>query len=131
MGFPLSCLYFFFQLSPCSFPYSLHVYCVSIFSLIFILLGVMTVRLLPDQMHYSSLCTSSTIPSPRKCIIFPKKGNTGCIPLPCEAGCQVVTGGPEVVQEGLLTGCSCSVQPCHLHSAGAYDSNVKNIWWGL
>lgn len=142
IGFLLSCLYFFLQLSPYSFPYSLRVYCLSIFIVTFIPLGEMTVCLPPDQMHYWSLCTSSTVPSPRKCVTFPNKDNTQCIPFPIpltlfplgicsEAGCQVVTGGPEVVPAGLLTGCSCSVQPCHLSSAGAYDSNVKNIWWGL
>jgi len=48
----------------------------------------------------------------------------------CEAGCcQVVAGGPEAVREGALTGCSCSARPCHSHSASAYDSDVKNIWW--
>lgn len=131
----------FLQLSPYSFPLSLHVCCLSIFILIFILLGVMTVHLPPDQICYWSLCISSTVPSPKICVIFPKKDNTQCIPFPtplacfplgtCCAGCWFDSGGPEVVPEGLLTGCRCSVQPCHLCRAGARDSNVKNIWWGL
>lgn len=92
----------------------------------------MAVRLPPDQMRCCSLCTSSTVPSPRKWVIFPKKDNAQHIPLTlfplgicCGAGCQVFTGGPEVVPEGLWAGCSCSIQPCCLHSAGSYNSKVK------
>lgn len=142
MGFLLSCLYIFFELSPYSFPLRLHICCLSIFTLIFILLAVMTVHLPPDQIYYWSLCISSTVPSPRKYVTFPRKDNKQCIPFHtpltlfplgtcCEAGCWVDSSGPEVVPEGLLMGCKCFVQPCHLCRAGARDSNVKNIWWGL
>lgn len=122
MGFFLSCLYFFFQLSPYSFPYTLHGYHLLIFILIFIFLGVMTTHMPPDQACSWSLCTSSTVLSPRKCIIFQKEENMGCIPFPIpptlfplgicmKPGCQVVPGGTEVVPEGLWTDCAAPSSP--------------------
>lgn len=60
---------------------TMHGYHLSILILIFIFLGVMTICTPPDQMCYWSLCTSSTVFSPRKCIIFQKEENMSCIPF--------------------------------------------------
>lgn len=58
LDFLLSWMYLFFLLCPYSLPYNFDVYCLLVFILIFILLGVIMVHQPPDQMHYCNLCAS-------------------------------------------------------------------------